>query len=126
MILTVNFLDKAVSFDKVIDIPCLCKVKDNIFTIVFVTVHDSDFNNIQGDLDEWSLKALNDRFPSRAGGDYTYYEPGLISIEAINQNIYKVLSLKLFSNETGWLPFIEKGEYADITQYWDDEPDWLP
>ena len=34
MILKVNFLDKAVSFDEVIDIPCLCKVKDNIFFII--------------------------------------------------------------------------------------------
>ena len=125
MILKVDFLDMIVSIDGMKDVPCICKVKGDKFIVEFVTTFDLSFQHIEGELNEWSLKALNDRAPSRAGGKYTYHEPGLISVKKADEKTYQVVSLKLFYNNLGWLPFIEAGKYATPVQFWDDEPDWL-
>ncbi|WP_169392510.1 MULTISPECIES: hypothetical protein [Psychrobacter] len=127
MILKVDFsrevicIDEPIPFKEISDIPCLCKVRGDKFLVEFVTTH----TKIEGTLKNWSINALNDRAPSGAGGEYTYYQYGLISIKYIDKTNYKVLSLNLFFNDHGWLPFIENEGYATPKQFWDDEPEWL-
>lgn len=127
MILNVDFsrevihIGESITFKEISDIPCLCKVRGNKFLVEFITT----YTKIEGTLRNWSLNALNDRAPSGAGGEYTYYKYALISIKYIDEANYKVLSLSLFFNDHGWLPFIENEEYATPKQFWDDEPEWL-
>lgn len=94
------------------DIPCFCKI-DTKFVLTF------DFNPflLEGEILEWNIKKINLLYPSRVGGEYTYYNHAMVSITKLSEDKYEVSSLKFFESTLGWCPIIIDGEYAPEPKY---------
>ncbi len=106
------------------NIPCTIQISDK-FEIIFSTV----FPTTIGVVSEWDRELLDERAIAKGGGAYTHNEPGLITLERINKNIYKINELSIFYNDFGWCSIIKDGEYATPHQFWDsddDDPDYVP
>ncbi|MGP4826284.1 hypothetical protein ACTXGE_00130 [Psychrobacter sp. T6-4] len=94
------------------DIPCFCKINNK-----FILTLDFDPYVLEGEMVDWDVERLNLLFPSGAGGEYTYYNHAMISIEKCAENQYEVRSLKFFKAYFGWMPIIIDGEYAPNPDY---------
>lgn len=94
------------------DIPCFCEIATK-----FILTFDFAPFLIVGELIKWELEKINLRYPSRVGGNYSYYNHAMVSIDRISENKFKVKSLKFFENSLGWIPIIIAGDYAPEQKY---------
>ena len=99
-------------------IPCFIQVGEN-FNILFPEL----LPNFIGTVIDWDWSLLDERAPSRMGGDYTYEEPAMITLKKISEKIYHIYDLYIFSSYHGWLSIIEKGEYATPIDLYDSNED---
>lgn len=97
------------------DIPCFCKVNTKS-----LLVFDFDPFLLEGKILEWDARKMNLLYPSLVGGDHTYYNHALVSIDKISENNYKISNLKFFESTLGWCPIIVDGEYAPEPEYDED------
>lgn len=97
------------------DIPCFCKVNTK-----FLLIFDFDPFLLEGEILEWDIRKMNLLSPSLAGGNYTYYNHAMVSLDKLSEDKYKASSLKLFESTLGWCPIIIDGEYAPEPEYDED------
>ena len=105
-----------------IKIPCLIQVSNN-FYVKFDVTNPS----VTGVMTEWEPLLFEERAVARAGGEFIYEEPALITLHEIGDNLYKVHDLFVFYNDFGWCAVIDNGEYATPHPFWDnndDDPDY--
>lgn len=97
-------------------IPCMCKVAED-FEIHFSEIIPDTVGVVTG----WDRRELEIRAPAGAGGEYTHYSFGMITIKEISLGIYKILELEMFNRSFGWCHVISGGEYAAPGSFWDEE-----
>ncbi len=98
------------------DIPCICRVAGE-FEIDFA----SPLPDAHGVVSNWDRTKLNERAPAGAGGKYTHYCFGKLSLAPIEGDKYRVLSLSFFNRTVGWCPIIIDGDYGPVGSFWDEE-----
>lgn len=97
-------------------IPCFCKVS-NEFEISFSdTVPESS-----GVVSGWNRRELELRAVAGAGGRYTHLANGLITLQKVDEGVYKILDLEMFYRSYGWCAVLRGGEYAPPGDFWDEE-----
>ncbi|MCX2546627.1 hypothetical protein [Pseudomonas sp. COW5] len=95
-------------------IPCICMVS-NKFEISFsVTVPEST-----GLVSGWDRTELDLRAVAGAGGQYTHYAQSLITLEKVDDGVYKIIDLEMFNRLFGWCAVLQGGEYAPPGDFWD-------
>ncbi|WP_075675003.1 hypothetical protein [Stenotrophomonas sp. TD3] len=114
MKLRVSFPDNLASEDLINQerIPCLCKVADCFEVVIF----DSS-PEVTGVIEEWDRRELALRAVAGAGGKYSHYARGLITIRPVSLGLYDVIDLQFFYASMGWCPVIRDGEYAPPLSY---------
>lgn len=120
MKLHIDFKDiiSADSLVKQEKIPCFIQAGKN-FNILF----PEPCPNVIGTVSDWDIWLLHERAPSRVGGNYMYQELGMITLKELSKNVYQIYDLYIFSPYSGWLKIVEKGEYADPTNFYDNDED---
>ena len=98
------------------NIPCFCKVSAD-FEISF----QEPLPKVVGKVSEWDRHELEERALAGAGGKYTHYTNGMITLKEIDLNQYQILDLSFFCRSHGWCPIIENGIYATPINLWDEE-----
>jgi hypothetical protein len=96
------------------NIPCFCKVSED-FEISFREP------NVTGNVSEWDRKKIEERVMAGAGGMYTHYTDGMITLIEIGLNQYKIIDLTLFDRASGWCQVIENEIYATPKSFWDEK-----
>ena len=97
-------------------IPCVCKISKN-FEISFSDIIPEAIGTVL----EWDREELELRAVAGAGGRYTHYANSLITLAALEPDVYNIMSLDFFYVNFGWCAVISKGEYAPPGKFWDDE-----
>lgn len=97
------------------DIPCFCKVNTK-----FLLIFDFDPFSLEGEILEWDIRKMSLLFPSLVGGDHTYHNHAMVSIDKLTEDHYKISNLKFFNSYFGWCPIIIDGEYAPEPEYDED------
>jgi hypothetical protein len=96
------------------NIPCFCKVSKD-FEISFRQPEAT------GNVSEWDRKKFEERAIAGAGGKYTHYTDGMITLREIGVNQYKIVDLALFYHNFGWCQVLENEIYAVPKNFWDEE-----
>lgn len=89
------------------NIPCICRVSGRHFEVAFLSPLDEAIGIVQ----DWDREMLEQRAPARGGGNYTFYEPGLITLQEIGNDTYRVIDLSLFNSLLGWCLIVKDGDY---------------
>lgn len=97
-------------------IPCLCKIARD-FEICF----SDTVPNSSGVVLEWDRGELELRAPAGAGGKYTHYSNGLITLGLNNDDFYEIVDLDMFYDNLGWCAVVRNREYAPPGDFWDEE-----
>lgn len=122
MILTIDFPQdlRTEAMLQHVRIPCLCKVAADFAIAFAVTVPPSE-----GLVSGWDRRELELRAVAGAGGEYTHYSQGLITLEMIGERTYRIVDLEMFYTRFGWCAVIRDGEYAEPGTFWDEDDSGL-
>lgn len=118
MMLKIKFPDNLITDELIgqVRIPCLCKISTE-FEISFLdTVPESS-----GIVLDWSREELEQRAVAGAGGEYTHYNNGLITLKKIAEGTFEIVDLEMFYRNFGWCVVLRGGEYAPPGNFWDEE-----
>jgi hypothetical protein len=118
MMLRIKFPENLITEQLVVqeDIPCLCRVSKE-FEVVF----EDPLPEVTGVVAGWDRKMLEQRAPAGAGGRYTHYVPGRITLRKVEGDEFVIVSLSFFYCSFGWCPILEGNEYATPKPIWDEE-----
>ena len=97
-------------------IPCLCRVSKD-FEIVFKDPLPEAVGVVHG----WDRAMLEQRAMAGAGGKYTHYGYGLLTLKSIKENVYEITDLDFFSTGFGWCQILIDSEYGPPGNFWDDD-----
>ncbi|WP_339493071.1 hypothetical protein [Pseudomonas sp. EA_15y_Pfl2_R67] len=97
-------------------IPCFCKVSKKFEISFSDTVPESS-----GVVSGWDRRELELRAVAGAGGRYTHFANGLITLQKVDEGVYKILDLEIFYRSYGWCAVLRGGEYAPPGDFWDEE-----
>ncbi|MGR9229521.1 hypothetical protein [Rhizobium leguminosarum] len=98
-------------------IPCLCRIRGLEFEIAFV----DPLPAANGKVSDWDHKKIDERAPAGAGGKYTHYCFGTVSLTPLGDDKYEVVDLAFFNRSVGWCPIVIDREYGPGGSFWDDE-----
>jgi len=98
------------------NIPCFCRVAKE-FEILF----QDPFPESVGIVSEWDRRELEKRAVAGAGGRYTHYTNGMVTLKEIDLNQYQIVDLYFFNRNFGWCPVIVNNAYAMPKKFWDEE-----
>ncbi|EMN4129049.1 hypothetical protein ABN056_07440 [Providencia vermicola] len=126
MILQIEFPDNLLlsQLEQQKKIPCHIQVS-NKFEVVF----EIESTRIIGEVSEYNRTLFEQRVIARAGGNYIYNEPSLITLSRASRGIYRVVDLCVFYSDFGWCSVIENGDYMEPHPFWDhddEDPDFKP
>lgn len=74
-----------------------------------------------GEVSEYNRALFEQRVIARAGGNYIYNEPSLITLSRVSKGVYRVVNLFVFYSDFGWCSVIENGDYMEPLQFWDND-----
>lgn len=97
-------------------IPCFCKVS-NEFEISFSDTMPESSGAVSG----WDRRELELRAVAGAGGRYTHFANGLITLQKVDEDVYRILDLEMFYRSYGWCVVLRDGEYVPPGEFWDEE-----
>ncbi len=97
-------------------IPCFCKISTDFEISFSDTVPESS-----GLVSAWDRRELELRAIAGAGGRYTPFANGLITLRKVGEGVYKILDLEMFYKSYGWCAVLREGEYAPPGDFWDEE-----
>ena len=108
MLLKVQFPDNLVvkNLLEQKNIPCFCRIRGLSFQLLF----QNPLPIAVGDVDDWTSKEIDDRSPAGAGGEYTHYCFGMVTLEQVGAHIFNIVDLSFFGGNNGWCPIVEGGE----------------
>ena len=98
------------------NIPCLCKVAKE-FEIEFMDPLPEATGVVHG----WDRRLLEERAVAGAGGLYTHYAFGLVTLDQVQPDVYRIVDLAFFNRIFGWCPILENGDYAPPGKFSDDD-----
>ncbi|WP_169315892.1 hypothetical protein, partial [Pseudomonas syringae] len=88
-------------------IPCFCKVSKEFEISFSDTVPESS-----GVVSGWDRRELELRAVAGAGGRYTHFANGLITLQKIDEDVYKIIDLEMFYRSYGWGTVLRGGGYT--------------
>lgn len=92
------------------NVPCVCKVDGNDFSIAIAAPLPVMAGVIRG----WDRASLEMRASAMGGSSVTFHCPGLITAIRSGTNTFFVKALRFFMVEhPGWMPIIEDGQWAE-------------
>lgn len=100
------------------NIPCLCRVAKE-FEIEFL----DPLPEATGVVFRWDRRMLEERAVAGAGGPYSHYAFGLVTLDQLEPDIYWIVDLAFFNRIFGWCPILENGAYAPPGKFTDDDED---
>jgi len=114
-----NFFTESIVKNKFI--PCVCRIKGLIFTVEFSRPLMAAIGSIQ----DFNLQDICDRYSAAAGGEYTHYCFGEISLNYLFDDSFEIIDLKFFDEIYGWINIVENSVLADKIKEEDRYyPDW--
>ena len=115
-----NFFMESIIKNKFI--PCVCRVKGLNFTVEFSRPLKM---MATGYIPNFNLQDICDRYSAAAGGEYTHYCFGEISLNYLSDSSFEVIDLKFFDEIYGWINIIENSVLAEKFKEEDRYyPDW--
>lgn len=92
-------------------IPCLCRIGGGpLFELLF----QDPLPIALGHMEDWSNEMIDARAPAGAGGKYTHYCFGTVTLERIETHLYRVIDLSFFERlHPGWFPIVKDGEWCE-------------
>lgn len=91
-------------------IPCFCKKGGGKFELSFL----HPLPEATGLIHDWDAAKIDQRAPAGAGGIYTHYGFGTVTLEKIDKENYKIIDLSIFKTTyPGWFPIIKDGDWAE-------------
>tara|TARA_Y100001954_G_C15433048_1_gene417811 strand:- start:128 stop:580 length:453 start_codon:yes stop_codon:yes gene_type:complete len=103
-----------------VDIPCLCRINYSDFEMEFRLPLQPTLGRVTGH----EMKEIEVRAPAGAGGEFIYYNEGLVSLSPLKPGSYSIVKLALFDEFVGWCPIILNSEYAAPRNF-DDVDDFV-
>ena len=91
------------------NIPCFCQIKGCLFELLF----QAPLPQATGSIEGWTHKEIDIRAPAGAGGQYTHYCFGMVTLKKVGENIFDILDLSFFKNSLGWFPILEGGKLCE-------------
>ncbi|QQB51076.1 MULTISPECIES: hypothetical protein [Delftia] len=101
------------------NIPCICKIKGNDFSVEFF----SPLPEAVGTVKDFSKEEINLRAPSYGGGVHTHNSFAEISLIEVSQDIYEISDLRFFYQTSGWHQILENFSLVEVVD--EDLPDWV-
>jgi hypothetical protein len=98
------------------NIPCLCKIAKE-FEVEFLDPLPEATGIVQG----WDWRLLHERAIAGVGGTYTHYTFGMITLEVLQSDVYRIIDLAFFDRMFGWCPILQNGKYAPPGKFYDDD-----
>lgn len=95
------------------NIPCFCRVRGTSFEILFQDPLPQALGNVEG----WTQKMIDDRAPAGAGGNYTHYCFGMVSLKKAAEDVFEIMDLSFFESTNGWCPIMKGGELCEAMQW---------
>jgi hypothetical protein len=90
-------------------IPCFCKVKGSIFEISF----SDPLPTGCGVVHEWSIEKIDERAPAGAGGEFSHFCFGTVTLEPTVEDTFQIVDLSFFKTSfPGWFPIVAAKEWA--------------
>lgn len=100
------------------DIPGMIQVSEK-FELVFSVVEPVSI----GVVERWDRDCFEKRALAGAGGEYTHYRPGIVTLNKVVNGVYKIIDLSIFYNDFGWCPILLNEDYAQPYPFWDSDDD---
>lgn len=101
------------------NIPCICKIKGNDFSVEFF----SPLPEAVGTVKDFSKEEINLRAPSYGGGVHTHNSFAEISLIEVSQDTYEISDLRFFYQTSGWHQILENFSLVEVVD--EDLPDWV-
>ncbi len=95
------------------NIPCFCRVRGSSFELLF----QHPLPEATGDVEGWTQKVIDDRAPAAAGGEYTHYCFGMVTLKKAGENVFDIVDLSFFNRTIGWCSIRESGELCEVRQW---------
>jgi hypothetical protein len=67
----------------------------------------------QGHVEGWTHKDIDARAPAGAGGEYTHYCFGMVTLNKTKEHLFNIVDLAFFSDTLGWFPVMDDGKLAE-------------
>lgn len=92
------------------NIPCFCRIGGGKgFDLLFQQPLPEATGRVEG----WDCALIDERAPAGAGGQYTHYCFGVVTLERVDVNVYRIIDLSFFQEiYPGWFPIITGGEWS--------------
>lgn len=118
MKLNIDFPDNMITDDllKQQRIPCFCKVSTQ-FEIFF----SDTFPESSGVVSDWDRREFELRAIAGAGGHYTHFANGLITLNKVGDGVFEIVDFEIFYRTFGWCAVLRNGNYAPPGNFWDEE-----
>lgn len=70
-----------------------------------------------GNVEGWTQKVIDERAPAGAGGEYTHYCFGMVTLKRAGEHVFDIVDLSFFKSTIGWCPFMANGELCEVRQW---------
>lgn len=95
------------------NIPCFCRVRGSSFELLFQDPLPQAVGIVEG----WTHRVIDDRAPAGAGGMYTHYCFGMVTLKQAGENVFNILDLSFFESAIGWSPIMAGGELCEVREW---------
>ncbi len=111
MILIISFPDKlrTEAILEQANIPCFVRKGKGDAELWF----DEPLQVARGTLKGWDRRAVEERVPAGAGGEFTYYSYAQVTLQRVDVEEYEIVSMKIFDEERGWCQLIDGSRFVD-------------
>jgi hypothetical protein len=92
------------------NIPCLCRIGGGKgFELAFQNPLPEAIGRVEG----WDCALIDERAPAGAGGQYTHYCFGVVTLKRVEANLYSIVDLSFFQEAyPGWFPIVTDGAWS--------------
>lgn len=97
------------------NIPCIVKVKHKGLEIAFPEA--LNIGECSGSIVSYDSVLMKERLFFSAGGTYLIYEPALVTLKKIEENLFSVIDFSIFYSFLGRINIIKNGEYSELHHY---------
>lgn len=95
------------------NIPCFCRIRGSSFELLF----QDPLPQATGNVDGWTHKIIDDRAPAGAGGEYTHYCFGMVTLKQSGEHVFDIMDLSFFKSTIGWCPIMVGGELCEVREW---------
>lgn len=99
------------------NIPCHFRVFEDKFEFHF----QIPLPDIHVKINDWCLERIEERCPSKVGGEDLFYFASQVSLNKINDFEYEVTDFMFFDYFDGWTYLIQNSQYTELKRWRNDE-----